>query len=256
MSKKNFTALWRSNPWVAPYCLCKVTTKLAGSVRVYVNSLAVPQVMNFMSMHSMLVKARPIKGPILRSVLIFMGILSPSILIVHEFDLVSKSAFYQLGSWTILKQMSWYLLIQVILFEIDCAIFYTNLHELFCQFISWTNWVNSGKFMDNCWISCQVMADMKKVYDDLIIINLYLFFSISGRQLPQQLQQQQPLNQFWLLSMIPSLILVCLAITLSLPMSQSEVPIITCLWVQVTTNNRKLAKFHALIFTLSSFINH
>ena len=25
---------------------------------------------------------------------------------------------------------------QVILFEIDCAIFYTNLHELFCQFIS------------------------------------------------------------------------------------------------------------------------
>ena len=26
--------------------------------------------------------------------------------------------------------------IQVILFEIDCAIFYTNLHELFCQFIS------------------------------------------------------------------------------------------------------------------------
>ena len=27
-------------------------------------------------------------------------------------------------------------LIQVILFEIDCAIFYTNLHELFWQFIS------------------------------------------------------------------------------------------------------------------------
>ena len=26
--------------------------------------------------------------------------------------------------------------VQVILFEIDCAIFYTNLHELFCQFIS------------------------------------------------------------------------------------------------------------------------
>ena len=26
--------------------------------------------------------------------------------------------------------------LQVILFEIDCAIFYTNLHELFCQFIS------------------------------------------------------------------------------------------------------------------------
>ena len=66
--------------------------------------------------------------------------------------------------------------LQVILFEIDCAIFYTNLHELFCQFISWTNWVNPGKFMDNCWISCQVMDDMEKLYKDLIIINLYLHF--------------------------------------------------------------------------------
>ena len=28
--------------------------------------------------------------------------------------------------------------------------------------------------MDNSYISCQVIADMKKVYDDLIIINLYL----------------------------------------------------------------------------------
>ena len=36
------------------------------------------------------------------------------------------------------------------------------VHELFCQFISWTNWVNSGKFMDNCWVSCHVMAEMKK----------------------------------------------------------------------------------------------
>ena len=41
--------------------------------------------------------------------------------------------------------------------------------KLFCQFISWPKWVNSGKFMDNCWIPCQVMADMKKVYNDLII---------------------------------------------------------------------------------------
>ena len=54
--------------------------------------------------------------------------------------------------------------------------FYTNLPELFCQFISWTNWVNSGKSMYNCWISCQVMADndMEKIYDNLIIINLYI----------------------------------------------------------------------------------
>ena len=62
--------------------------------------------------------------------------------------------------------------VQVIHLEIDCAIFYTNLHELLCQFISWTNWVDSGKFMDNCLISWQVMAGMKKVYDNLIIINL------------------------------------------------------------------------------------
>ena len=27
-------------------------------------------------------------------------------------------------------------LLQVVLVEIDCAIFYTKLHELFCQFIS------------------------------------------------------------------------------------------------------------------------
>ena len=44
---------------------------------------------------------------------------------------------------------------------------------ILCQFISWTNWLNSGKFMDNCWILCQVMADMKKVYGNLIIIDLY-----------------------------------------------------------------------------------
>ena len=66
-------------------------------------------------------------------------------------------------------------LVQVILFEIDCAIFYTNLHEFFCQFISWTNWVNSGKFMDNYWISCQFMADIEKSYNNLIIINLPYF---------------------------------------------------------------------------------
>ena len=69
-------------------------------------------------------------------------------------------------------------LVQVILFEIDCEIVYTNLQELFCQFISWTNWVNSGKFMDNCWISCQVIADMKNVYNHLIIINLYIQYTV------------------------------------------------------------------------------
>ena len=65
-----------------------------------------------------------------------------------------------------------FVFLQVILFEIDCAIFHTSLLELFRQFISWTIWVNSGKSMDNCLISCQVMADMSKVYDDLMISNL------------------------------------------------------------------------------------
>ena len=68
--------------------------------------------------------------------------------------------------------IDFFLVVQVILFEIDCAIFYTNFHELFCQFIKWTKFGNSGKSMDNCWMSCQVMDDMKKVYDDLAIINL------------------------------------------------------------------------------------
>ena len=48
------------------------------------------------------------------------------------------------------------------------------LYKFTCQFISWTNWVNFGEFMDNCWISCQAMADVKKVNEDLIIINLYI----------------------------------------------------------------------------------
>ena len=34
------------------------------------------------------------------------------------------------------KQMESGNRVQVILFEIDCAIFYTDLHELLCQFIS------------------------------------------------------------------------------------------------------------------------
>ena len=54
--------------------------------------------------------------------------------------------------------------------------FFTNLQELFFQFISWTNWVNSGKFMGNSWISCQVMADMEKNCDNFITINLYVYF--------------------------------------------------------------------------------
>ena len=35
-------------------------------------------------------------------------------------------------------------MVQVILFEIDCAIFYTNLHELFCQYLHKLN--KLGKF--------------------------------------------------------------------------------------------------------------
>ena len=47
---------------------------------------------------------------------------------------------------------------------------FTQLYmNCFFQFISWTDWVNAGKFLDNCWISWQIMADMKEVYDNLII---------------------------------------------------------------------------------------
>ena len=48
-----------------------------------------------------------------------------------------------------------------------------NFLRKFTWIVSWTNWVNSGRFKDNYWISCQFMVDMRKVYDDLIIINLY-----------------------------------------------------------------------------------
>ena len=78
--------------------------------------------------------------------------------------------------------------IQVILFEIDCAIFYTNFHELFRQFISWTEFGNSGKSSDNFWMSYQVMANMEKFYGDLIIINLYQsnYMSFSLFQVPKK----------------------------------------------------------------------
>ena len=79
---------------------------------------------------------------------------------------------YPFGCTTLSLMSNLNLKVQVILFEIDCAIFYTNSLKFFFQFISWTILVNSGKFMDNGWISFQNMADMKKVYEDLIIINL------------------------------------------------------------------------------------
>ena len=41
----------------------------------------------------------------------------------------------------------------------DFPSFYTNLHKLFCQFISWTICVNSDKYIDNFWtIICHFMA--------------------------------------------------------------------------------------------------
>ena len=97
--------------------------------------------------------------------------------IIYIFFKIMKFIFSQVMSCCKGKKkekVEWKNVIQVILFEIDFAIFYTNLHELFCQFISWTDWVNSGKSMDNCWLSCQVMADMEIFYNDLMIINLYI----------------------------------------------------------------------------------
>ena len=66
---------------------------------------------------------------------------------------------------------------------------YTNC---FFRFIKWTNWVSYGKFMDNCWISCQVMADMENFYDDLIIINLYVML--------QRLNQWSLSSGIWLIA--------------------------------------------------------
>ena len=57
--------------------------------------------------------------------------------------------------------------VQVILFEINFLLKFTrivsSIHKL----------IKLGKFMDHCWISCQVMADMEKFYNYLMIINLY-----------------------------------------------------------------------------------
>ena len=62
---------------------------------------------------------------------------------------------------------------QVILFEIDCAIFYTNLHELFCQFTSWTNWVNSVCTC-NCLKDVQFMGFSIWKVELFFLSNLYL----------------------------------------------------------------------------------
>ena len=78
-------------------------------------------------------------------------------------------------------------LLQVILFEIDCAIFYTNLHELFCQFISWTNWVNSGKLLNT--ITYKSRLTQKKLYKETDAI-----FSIYGKN------GIIPWHFFWILS--------------------------------------------------------
>ena len=88
------------------------------------------------------------------------GPLSPSL--YHKRLLLAKPNDFQPFFEPVVGLEQHRLKVQVILFEIDCAIYHTNLHELFCQFISWTNWLNSGKSMDNCWLSCQVMAVIKK----------------------------------------------------------------------------------------------
>ena len=96
----------------------------------------------------------------------------------NSWTFLGKKPHQTMGTWALYhfdRQRKKILLLLSKYINLQCTgyYFWDRLHELFCQFISWTNWVNSGKFMDNCWISCQVMTDMKKVYDDLIIINLY-----------------------------------------------------------------------------------
>ena len=93
-----------------------------------------------------------------------------------------------LSKFVLLKLYSEYLTYANFFISLHCyrlfffrstAQFFTQIDmELFCQFITWTNWVNSGKFMDNCWLSCQVMADMENLYNDLIILNLYQVYQL------------------------------------------------------------------------------
>ena len=55
--------------------------------------------------------------------------------------------YFNNWTWNSISTKEWYLAaVQVILSEIDCAIFYTNLHELFCQFIEQT-----GQILVNLW---------------------------------------------------------------------------------------------------------
>ena len=84
----------------------------------------------------------------------FMNLLTPHLIKV-AFSYSSRklpTLYRKMGVEFLLKEHNSHFhltaFVQAILFEIDCAIFYTNLYELFCQFMSWTNWVNSGKFMD------------------------------------------------------------------------------------------------------------
>ena len=52
--------------------------------------------------------------------------------------------------------------------------------------------------MDNCWISCQVMADMEKFYDDLMIMNLYKtlkFFNLPSKR--TWVIIEQCINEIW-----------------------------------------------------------
>ena len=51
--------------------------------------------------------------------------------------LLTRLALYLL---CVISEDIFTLVLQVILFEIDCAIFYTNLHELFYQFMSSYGW--------------------------------------------------------------------------------------------------------------------
>ena len=53
--------------------------------------------------------------------------------------------------------------------------------------------------MDNCRISCQVMADMEKYYNDLIIINLYACYSRNWSQKWEDCKNQ---TNYWTLKTI------------------------------------------------------
>ena len=83
------------------------------------------------------------------NILFFISILRKTCRLIHGQDLFYGQFFFSVRLFFVIQSKMWQKIIPdqlsdwsitVILFEINCAIFYSNLHLHFCQFVSWTNW--------------------------------------------------------------------------------------------------------------------